>query len=44
MGFTPNYETTMLILHKHNLPCPVRPICKLGKHGKTSQIKQKYQF
>ena len=39
MGFTPYYETIILILLIHTLSCFVRP-----RQDKTSRIKQKYRF
>ena len=43
MGFTPHYETSILILHIHFvLLCQTK--AQARKASKTSQIKQKYQL
>ena len=44
MGFTPQFETTILKLYILTLPWSVRLRHKAEKQGNSSQIQQKYQF
>ena len=44
MDFTSQFYTTILKLYILTLPLSVRSMCKAGKQGNSSQIKQKYQF